>query len=59
MMHYYLEKGHSIKELLNLSYTEKIFMIASMEVTGEEMEKRAPDAYLASSLSFWRSLCLA
>lgn len=39
MMHYYLEKGHSIKELLNLSYTEKIFMIASMEVTGEEISK--------------------
>lgn len=39
MLHYYLEKGHTLHELLNLSYTEKIFMIASMEVMGEEMEK--------------------
>ena len=39
MLHYYLEKGHSLRSLLNLSYTEKIFMIASMEVTGEEMRE--------------------
>lgn len=39
MLHYYLEKGHSLKSLLNLSYTEKIFYIASMEVTGEEMKE--------------------
>lgn len=39
MLHYYLEKGHTLHELLNLSYTEKLFMIASMEVTGEEMKE--------------------
>ncbi len=39
MLHYYLEKGHSLKSLLNLSYTERLFYMASMELTGEEMEK--------------------
>ncbi len=39
MIHYYLEKGHSIKSLTSLSYTEKLFMLASMELTGEEMKE--------------------
>lgn len=39
MLHYYLEKGHSMKELLSLSFMEKMFMLASMELTGEEMDK--------------------
>ena len=39
MLHYYLEKGHTLHELLNLSYTEKLFMLASMELTGEEMKE--------------------
>lgn len=38
MMHYYLEKGHSIRELQSLTFTEKIFMSASMLLTGEEMK---------------------
>jgi hypothetical protein len=38
MMHYYLEKGHSIRELQSLTFTEKIFMLASMSLTGEEMK---------------------
>ena len=38
MMHYYLEKGHSIRELQSLTFAEKIFMSASMLLTGEEME---------------------
>lgn len=36
MIHYYLERGHSLKELLDLSNTEKLFLIASMILTGEE-----------------------
>lgn len=39
MVHYYLEKGHNIRELLSLSWAEKMFYMASMELTGEEMEK--------------------
>ena len=39
MLHYYLEKGHTLKSLLNLSFTEKLFYIASMELTGEEMNE--------------------
>ena len=39
MLHYYLEKGHGIRELLSLSWTERMFYIASMEVTGEEMKE--------------------
>jgi len=31
MFHYYLQKGFSIKELGSLTYSEKIFMLASME----------------------------
>ena len=38
MMHYYLEKGHSIRELQSLTFAEKIFMSASMLLTGEEMK---------------------
>ena len=31
MLHYYIQKGHSIKELLNLDEYEKLFYIASMD----------------------------
>jgi hypothetical protein len=31
MFSYYLDKGHSLKELLNLSKLEKLFFIASMQ----------------------------
>lgn len=34
---YYLQKGHSLEYLLNLSYIEKKFFIRSMEVYREEM----------------------
>nr|DAL06677.1 MAG TPA: hypothetical protein [Caudoviricetes sp.] len=36
MIHYYLERGHSVKELMNLTPLEKQFFIASMGVTAEE-----------------------
>ena len=39
MIHYYLERGHSLKDLLELSYTEKLFLTASMILTGEEERK--------------------
>nr|DAR42813.1 MAG TPA: hypothetical protein [Caudoviricetes sp.] len=39
MMHYYLEKGYSLKELENLSWIEIMFMIASMDLTQEEVEE--------------------
>lgn len=39
MMHYYVQRGHSIRELVNLSTTEKLFFVASMILRGEEEEK--------------------
>lgn len=36
MIHYYLERGHSITELMNLTPLEKQFFIASMAVTAAE-----------------------
>lgn len=39
MLHYYIQKGHSIKELLQLDEYEKMFYIASMDKTiNEERE---------------------
>ena len=39
-IHYYLERGHSLKELLALTSTEKLFFMASMILTGEEESKK-------------------
>lgn len=39
MYAYYIERGHSIKELLKLSFMEKLFYIASKEVIEEELNK--------------------
>lgn len=33
MLHYYIQKGHDIKQLLNLDEYEKLFYIASMNLT--------------------------
>lgn len=38
MLHYYIQKGHSIKELLQLDEYEKLFYIASMEKAINEEE---------------------
>lgn len=39
MMHYYVQRGHSIRDLLNLSTTEKMFYVASMILQGEEEQQ--------------------
>lgn len=39
MFSYYLEKGYSIRELTSLSFLEKIFLRASMEINVEAQEK--------------------
>ena len=36
---FYILKGFSIKYLLNLSYEEKLFMIATMELEIERINK--------------------
>ena len=36
MIAYYLDRGHSIKELLSLSYYEQLFMTAAMLKNKEE-----------------------
>jgi hypothetical protein len=38
MLHYYIQKGHNIKELLQLDECEKVFYIASMDKAIEEQE---------------------
>lgn len=38
MIHYYLERGHSLRELTNLTPLEKRFYLASMELTSDENE---------------------
>lgn len=38
MLHYYIQKGHSIKELLQLDEYEKLFYIASMDKAIKENE---------------------
>ena len=39
MYSYYLEKGYSIRELASLSFLEKVFLLASMELNVEAQEK--------------------
>lgn len=36
MISYYLDRGHTIQELLGLSYYERLYHIASMELNHEE-----------------------
>jgi len=38
-MHYYLEKGYSLRELSELSTMELLFLTASMMLTSEEVQK--------------------
>ena len=38
-IHYYLERGHSLHELVGMSSLELLFLTASMILTGEEKEK--------------------
>ncbi|SKA99334.1 hypothetical protein SAMN05443428_13513 [Caloramator quimbayensis] len=38
MLHYYIQRGHSIKELLQLDEYEKLFYIASMDKAISEEE---------------------
>lgn len=35
MYAYYIERGHTIQELLNLSETEKLFYMANIELMNE------------------------
>lgn len=37
MLRYYIERGHAIHELLNLSGAEKAFYMTCMEMTAEEV----------------------
>lgn len=37
MYAYYLQKGHSLKELLQLSFAEKLFYKNAMEVEQEQL----------------------
>jgi hypothetical protein len=39
-LHHYIQRGHNIKDLLELSHAEKIFMIESMVLFYEEESKR-------------------
>ena len=39
MFAYYLERGHSIRELASLTFLEKAFLTASMELHIEAEEK--------------------
>lgn len=39
MLHYYIQKGHSIKELLSLDKYEKLFYIASMDIKMSESKE--------------------
>lgn len=39
MLRYYIERGHSIKELLNLSPTEKLFYALHVELVAQEMKE--------------------
>lgn len=36
MISYYLDRGHTIKELLGLSYYERLYYVASMELNHDE-----------------------
>ena len=38
MLHYYLEKGITADHILSLSPTERLFYMASMELTADEIE---------------------
>lgn len=39
MIAYYLQKGHSIDKLVNLSSTEKLFFMGAMEIEAERRAK--------------------
>lgn len=39
MIHFFLQRGHSLKELINLSAAERLVMMISMEIE-TDMQKR-------------------
>ncbi len=39
MIHYYIQKGFSPDYLINLSYLEKAFFVASMQISQKEKER--------------------
>jgi hypothetical protein len=39
-LHHYIQRGHSLKELLELSHADKAFMMESMVLFYEEESKR-------------------
>lgn len=43
MFAYYLERGHSIRELSSLTFLEKAFLTASMELHVEAEQKAIED----------------
>lgn len=48
MIHHYLQRGHSIEYLLNVSPAERLFLFASMEKCFEE-EKAKYEAMFSQS----------
>lgn len=38
MYHYYLERGHSLDELYNLSPLQELFYLSCMQLSSEEIE---------------------
>lgn len=44
MLHYYLQKGIAPEEILNRSYTERLFYYASMSTALEEESRAADEA---------------
>lgn len=48
MIHHYLQRGHSIKSIINASPVERLFLFASMEKSFEE-EKAKYEAMFGQS----------
>lgn len=45
MFAYYIERGHSLKELMNLSELEKLFYFANMEASIESQKETFDEFY--------------
>lgn len=41
LFHYYLQKGIPLSELKTLSYSDRVFMLASIELQSEIEQKKA------------------
>lgn len=39
MIAHYINRGHSLEEMLSLSYLERIFFLAALEIEAEEVAK--------------------